>query len=150
MSSPTSGELRRLVTHWLERGWCDGDLAVVDELHAPDFVDHDPGGRSSDNRGFKEGIASLYRAFPDLEARVEDIVVEPESGKVAVRWTAVGTHVGSYLGAAPTNRSVTFKGIEILQVRAGWITDRWGEWDGMDLLVQLGLWDPDKKQGQKG
>lgn len=135
-------ELRRIVEQWIEVGWQRGDAAVVDELHAPDFVDHDPGGRSPDNSGFKQGIADLYRAFPDLEARVEDLVVDLEAQTVAVRWSAHGTHTGPYLSAAPSRRTVTFKGIEIVRIRDGRITERWGEWDGMDLLAQLGRWCP--------
>ncbi len=29
-------------------------------------------------------------------------------------------------------------GIEIIRIRDGRITERWGEWDGIDLLEQLG------------
>jgi len=64
------------------------------------------------------------------------------SGTIAVRWTATGTHTGPYLGAAPTGRSIAFKGIEIVRVRDGLITERWGEWDGLDLIVQLGRTAP--------
>jgi steroid delta-isomerase-like uncharacterized protein len=130
--------LRTLVQEWIERGWERGDPSVVDDLHAPAFVDHDPGGRSPDNNGFKEGIVSLYRAFPDLRARVEDCVVDLHAGKVAVRWSALGTMAGPYLGAPASGRSVSFKGIEIVRIRGDRIVERWGEWDGIDLLVQLG------------
>lgn len=135
-------ELRRIVERWIEEGWRRGDVAVVDELHAPDFVDHDPGGRSPDNSGFKQGIADLYRAFPNLEANVEDVVVDLEAATVAVRWSARGAHTGPYLGSPPTGGTIHFKGIEIVRIRDGRITERWGEWDGMDLLEQLGRWSP--------
>jgi steroid delta-isomerase-like uncharacterized protein len=135
-------QARELVRRWIEVGWRHGDPSVVDELHTSDFVDHDPGGRSPDNRGFKEGIVALYRAFPDLVAEVEDVLVDPVSGMVAVRWSAVGTHLRPYLGALPSQRRVSFKGIEIVRLRDGRISERWGEWDGMELLAQLGLWRP--------
>ena len=57
---------------------------------------------------------------------------------MAVRWAARGTHRGPYLGAAPTGRTVSFKGIEIIRIEDGLIVERWGEWDGIDLLDQLG------------
>jgi steroid delta-isomerase-like uncharacterized protein len=135
---PPYADLATLARRWLEQGWQSGDPAVVDALHAPDFVDHDPGGRTPDNAGFKLGIAALYAAFPDLQARVEDLVVDEGRATVAVRWSASGTHTGPYLGAAPTGRRVAFKGIEILRVRDGRIAERWGEWDGIELLGQLG------------
>lgn len=136
---PTDAEgLRAIVRAWIEEGWRRGDPGVVDRLHAPDFTDHDPGDRTPDNAGFKAGIARLFAAFPDLAAEVQDLVVDAAAGTVAVRWSAAGTHLGTYLGAAPTGRSVRFKGIEIVRIRGGRITERWGEWDGIDLLAQLG------------
>jgi steroid delta-isomerase-like uncharacterized protein len=134
--------MRDLVRRWIEQGWQRGDPAVVDALHAPDFVDHDPAGRSPGNDGFKQGISELYRAFPDLSARIDDLVVDEASSSVAVRWSAVGTHQGAYLGAPPSGRRVRFTGIEIVRLRDGRIAERWGQWDGMDLLKQLGLWAP--------
>jgi len=133
-----SEELKCIVHQWIEQGWQNGDPSVVDQLHAPDFVDHDPGGRSPDNRGFKEGIVTLYQAFPDLRAQIEDLVVNVATGTAVVRWSAAGTHNHLYLGAPPTGRRITFKGIEIVRIQDGKIKERWGEWDGIDLLTQLG------------
>ncbi len=134
----TRTELERIAHSWIEQGWQQGNAGVVDTLHSSDFVDHDPGGRPADNDGFKMGIERLYAAFPDLVAEVRDLVVDTASGTVAVRWSAVGTHRAPYLGAEPHFRSVHFKGIEIIRIRDGCITERWGEWDGIDLLEQLG------------
>jgi steroid delta-isomerase-like uncharacterized protein len=138
----TREQMRLIVHRWIEEGWKNGDVSVVDRLHDPDFVDHDPGGRAPDNRGFKEGIASLFAAFSGFDARVDDIVVDLEAGTAAVRWSAEGTQTAPYLGAPPTGRTISFKGIEIVRIRDGRITERWGEWDGMDLLMQLGAWTP--------
>lgn len=131
-------QLKAIVRRWIEVGWQNGDPSIVDELHAPYFLDHDAAGRSPDNQGFKEGIISLCRAFPDLKAEVADMVVDAGSGIVCVRWKALGTHRGHYLGAVPTGKHITFKGIEIVRIQNGRITERWGEWDGIDLLLQLG------------
>ncbi|RKX26339.1 MAG: hypothetical protein DRP47_08315 [Candidatus Zixiibacteriota bacterium] len=56
---------------------------------------------------------------------------------VAIRWTAEGTHQGEYLGVSPTGKLILFRGIEILQIVNGQVAERWGEWDGFDLLEQL-------------
>lgn len=142
--------LAALARRWVEEGWRRDDVLpdghIVDALHAPDFIDHDSGGRSPDNAGFRGGIVKLLAAFPDLRAEARDVVVEAGcagasgtcTGTVAVRWAAVGTQVGPYLGAAPAHRMITFKGIEVIRVEDGRITERWGEWDGLDLLAQLG------------
>jgi len=131
-------QLERIARRWIEEGWRHGNAGVVDELHAPEFVDHDSAGRPPDNEGFKLGIERLYAAFPDLKAEVTDLVVDVETGAVAVRWSAAGSHIGPYLGADPCGRTVRFKGIEIIRISGGLIVERWGEWDGIDLLEQLG------------
>ena len=138
MALPTADTMRVIAHRWIEEGWQRGDVSVVDELHSPDFVDRDSAGRPSGNDGFKQGIVVLFRAFPDFRARVQDLVVDTENGTVAVRWTAVGSHNGEYLGAPPSGKQVRFKGIEIIRIRNDQIVERWGEWDGIELLVQLG------------
>lgn len=154
MSADARAALAALARRWVEEGWSAGSQpagSIVDELHHPDFIDHDSGGRAPDNAGFRAGIVALLAAFPDLAATARDVVVEPAaaggadggtcagaSGVVAVRWTAVGTHCGAYLGAQPTGRRVTLKGIEVIRVCDALISERWGEWDGFELLVQLG------------
>ncbi len=137
--------LEEIARRWIAEGWCHGDVGVVDRLHSSNFVDHDAAGRASNNEGFKQGIASLYAAFPDLSAQLDDMVVDPERGSVAIRWSATATHRGAYLGVEATGKTIAFKGIEIIRIRNGRITERWGEWDGIDLLEQLGRFDSGAK-----
>jgi len=138
MSRPSAERMREIARRWIAEGWQKGDVGVVEHLHSPAFGDHDPAGRPADNEGFKQGIASLFAAFPDLDTVIQELVIDTQSGTVAVRWTATGTHRGEYLGAPASGREIRFKGIEIIRIRDGRIVERWGEWDGIDLLVQLG------------
>jgi len=138
MSELTKESLKKIAESWIEEGWQKGNIAVVDELHAPSFVDHDAAGRPSDREGFKKGIQELYSGFPDLHCVVEDLVIDISPEKVAVRWSGFGTHQGVFLGFKPTGWKIRFKGIEILHIQNGQITERWGEWNGMDILEQLG------------
>jgi len=121
----------------MEEGWQKGNVHIVDEIHSENFIDHDPSGRTPDREGFKEGIKLLYDAFPDLYAKVEDLVADTETGKVAIRWTATGTHTDIFMKVPPTGKKIHFKGIEIIRIENGKITERWGEWDGEALLDQL-------------
>ncbi len=135
---PARGEMASLAQKWIETGWQGPDLAAFEELHAPDFHDHSSAGRSPDLQGFKGGVAALYAAFPDFHAEIEDLLVDVQTGKVAVRWTATGSHAGEFLEAPPTGRRIHFSGIEVLRIAAGRIVQRWGEWDGLGLVEQLG------------
>jgi steroid delta-isomerase-like uncharacterized protein len=130
-------EIYTIARRWIECGWQKGQSEVVDELHASNFVDHNPAGRGSDNHGFKEGIVQLYAAFPDFHARIEDILIDAAHGKAAVRWTATGTHCGAFMGCDPTGRVIQFKCIEIVRIDNGRIAERWGEWNPTELVEQL-------------
>ncbi len=68
-------------------------------------------------------------------------MVDGAKNKVAVRWTATGTQRGEFLGFAPSEKRITFRGIEIVRIHNGQIIERWGEWNGIELLQQLGASD---------
>jgi predicted ester cyclase len=67
--------------------------------------------------------------LPNLQTRIDDLIVDEKAQKVAIRWTATGINERRYLGAGPTMKSTEIRGIEIIEVRAGRIIRRWGEWD---------------------
>jgi steroid delta-isomerase-like uncharacterized protein len=122
---------------WIEVAWQRADLTAFDALHTPGFVDHSPAGRDPDLQGFKRGVRGLYQSFPDFRATVKDQLIDARRGRVAVRWSATGTHGGAFLGIAPTHRTIRFEGIEIVQFEGGKIKERWGEWNGIEILAQL-------------
>lgn len=133
--------LATLARRWM-RFWQGAGLDGFEALHAPDFRDESAGGRGAGRDAFRASVAALYAAFPDFRATTEDLVIdqEPDAGgcaRVAVRWTATGTHSGPFGALPPTRRLITFRGIEILAIRDGLVRRRWGEWDADDLRRQL-------------
>ncbi len=117
-----------------------GNLDLIDELFAPDYVAHAP--PSPDRHGpaaLKEFVAACRAAFPDLLFTVEDRRVEGD--RIAVRWTARGTQRGEFMGVPPTGRQVTISGIAIHRVAAGRIAESWDYIDNLGLLQQLGAID---------
>src|SRR5688572_9665562 len=115
MNQPASGstveQLRAIAERWMEQVWRQRQIDAIDELHAPDFVDRSPAGRDSGNAPYKAGIAELYQAFPDFEGITEDLVIDTATGKVAIRWTATGTHAAPYFGVTATGKQINFTGI---------------------------------------
>lgn len=137
MTAAERAALAELAARWLSLWSSSGSLEDFDALHDPAFVDHAAGDRGTDRAAFKAGIVSLLAAFPDLETRLDDVVIDEAGSRLAVRWSAVGTFSRGYLGCEPTGRRIAFRGIELVVVRDGRVTERWGEWDGLDLLAQL-------------
>ena len=118
-----------------------GDLSVVDELFAPDYVLHDPGVPGGELRGpeaFKEQWVSMFRsAFPDLQLTIEDQVAEGD--KVASRYTSRGTHQGELMGNAPSGNRMAVPGILIDRFSSeGKIEEQWIDYDTLGFMQQIG------------
>jgi len=122
-------ELADLTRRWISLWSVPVDWALYDALHADDFEDCAAAGRDPTKTGFAAGVRALLAAFPDLHARVDDLVVDEPAQRVAVRWSATGTNRSRYLSVGPTYAATRITGIEIVEVRAGRIVRRWGEWD---------------------
>ena len=134
MSAETKGIARR----FLEEAFNRGNLDVVDELVAPEFVNHDAA-LPEPVVGIEATKASIrgYRdAFPDMRMTVELQVAEGE--QVVTQWTARGTHQGDLMGLAATGKQATVTGITIDRIVDGRIVESWTNWDTLGLLQQLG------------
>ena len=137
MTSTKSENGKAIARRFTEDLWDKGALSVADEIIAPDFIDHDPvSGQSPGLEGYKEMVGAFRAAFPDLRVRNEDVIAEGD--KVVARWTAHGTHGGVLMNIPPTGKQVTLKGIDVLRIERGKIVERWGEFDALGMLHQLG------------
>jgi len=117
-----------------------GDLSVVDELMAPDVVEHQFGvqGRGPEAIAHvKAAILDLRRWLPDLTFTIEDTACV--NGTAWVRASASGTNEGSVMGTEPTHRRVTVNVIDIARIVHGRIVEHWGVPDRFALLAQVGV-----------
>jgi predicted ester cyclase len=122
--------------HKYVRMWdARGEDGLVDEVMAPDVIDHQPVGTADGVAGVKRDIAIYHAAFPDLALTCEDYVLGED--RVAVRWSAAGTHEGDGLGLPPTHRRVQLHGIDILRIADGRVAERWGQFNGLDMMQQF-------------
>jgi len=113
-------------------------MAVIDELHAANYVSH---GATGDDIGglkeYKQETSDFFSMCPDIQLTIEDIVVEGD--KIVTRWTMTGTHTGEHKGIAPTNKKVTVWGISIDRVANGRFVETWERYDTLGFMQQLGL-----------
>lgn len=115
-----------------------GNIALIDELLAPDFVEHYPQpGVPPTREGFKQFAKAFKTAFPDLTYSIDDSI---ESGdKVIHRVTASGTMKGEFMGMPATDKRATWNEIHIGRVANGRLAEHWGLVDQLNMLVQLGV-----------
>ena len=129
---------KALAQRWLEEVWNKGDLSLIDELIAPNYVLHDPTRPGLRGRaGIEESIAMFRRAFPDLHFTIEDQVAESE--KIVTRYTVQGTHLGPPMGIPATGKQGTITGIDIYRITDGQIEEAWSNWDTLGLLQRIGV-----------
>ena len=114
------------------------NLEVWDELHTPNFINHDPGlpVPDADLQTLKEILGGLQAAFPDLNASEEDLISEGD--KIVTRRTFRGTHKGEFMGVVASGNEVTITGIFIDRLTGGKIEERWVVFDTLGLMQQIG------------
>ena len=113
------------------------NLAIIDELVAPEYVWHGPSQELSGPAGIKQLATSLLTAFPDLQMTFEDQLGEGD--KIASRYTMRGTHQGDLFGVPPTGKQATFTGIFMSRMAGGQIAEEWEHFDQLGMLQQLGV-----------
>ena len=119
--------------------WEEGNIDLVDELLAPDYVNRTPAtpDQPTGPEGVK-GVVSMFRSgIPDLRVVIEDMIADGD--KVAVRYTLEGTHEGELFGVPPTGQRLTIKSIAIERVSDGKIREHWRVTDSLDMMQQLGV-----------
>ena len=124
----------------LEEIWNHGNLMILDERFADDFVGHHQMEEDRGSDGPKNNILPLRTAFPDYHLAVEDEIAEGD--KVVIRWTGRGTHTGEFMGIAPTGKQVTFSGISIYRLANCKVIEAWSNSDILGVMQQLGLVQP--------
>lgn len=140
-------ENKAVVVGWFTEFWGkEADLAVVDEIAAPDMLLkyslHAPRRGRDDIKAF---MTDFRAAFPDLNFwGTADLIAEGDY--VVGRWEGGGTHTGPafkdfLVGGLPaaTGRNMRFTGTTVLKVIDGKIAEEVGLDDGVTALTQLGL-----------
>ena len=139
-SDATSVEHNKAVSRrWIEV-FNERDDAGEADVRAQHYVAHAPVSLEPtplDSEAWTRFLAGFVQAFPDLQITVEDAVGEGDL--VAQRIHFEGTHTGEFQGLPPTNRKVTFSGLELNRFVDGRVAEHWFQMDSLTLLQQLGL-----------
>ena len=133
-------ELKAAINLIIEEAYNKGNLEVLDEHVASDFVYHIvPYPDIEGLEARKQFIKDIRSAYPDLKLTVEEMIVEGET--LAFRWTFQGTHTGQspILDIAPTGKQVTQTGCSLVHWAEGKVVEVWGYLDHLGLLHQLGF-----------
>jgi predicted ester cyclase len=123
MTEANKTVVRRLVAEVLN----GGRLEVIDQLYAPELA---PAAR--------RWITPFRASFPDVHMEIVELIAEGD--KVVGRFTCSATHLGEWLGQAPTGRRFEqVDEVAIFRFRDGRIVHAWSLEDTLGRLRQLGL-----------
>jgi steroid delta-isomerase-like uncharacterized protein len=132
-------ESKALVRHFLDVALNQANLDAGATFVSGDFVVHF-GGLPEPFHGveaWKQLARDFFAAFPDLHITTEDMLAD--DNKVAVRYTATGTHKGPFQGIPATGNSFTMTGMGIYRIADSKIVEEWLQDDILGLMQQLGV-----------
>lgn len=115
------------------------NLADVKSFVTNDFIDHNPSPGHT-GKGLDDLTAQLNEmltAIPDFRMTVDLIVAEEDT--VVSYLTMTGTNTGPFGNMPASNKPVKFNGIDIVRIKDGKAAERWGVFDNLSFMSQMGM-----------
>ena len=136
-----SQEPKAIIRRYYEELWNRWDLAVANELVAPNVQFRGSLGIAVQGLdGFLGYVERVRQAFPDFQNAIQELIAEGDT--VVARLTYSGTHRGELFGVPATGKRVTYEGVAIVHLRDGKILEGWVLGDTFALRQQVGALFP--------
>jgi serine phosphatase RsbU (regulator of sigma subunit)/ketosteroid isomerase-like protein len=134
--SSEAEENKAIARRFLEETMAKGNLDVIDELAAPDFVDRTllPG-QGPTREDFKRSVAEALDTTPITSFTIEEQIAEGETVVTKYRHSSVQRR--EVMGIPPTEEEKTVSGIYIHRISGGKITEEWGIIDAVLAMESL-------------
>ena len=134
-----------LFTRLIEESFNAGDLEVLQELIAPNFVEHQfetpqRPARAVGPDGVARTVRQLRAGADDFHLTIEDSSVT--GATVWARLRATGTDTHGQLGQTATGKTFEITVVDIARYADGQMVEHWGVPDRLGVLLQLGLYGP--------
>jgi steroid delta-isomerase-like uncharacterized protein len=117
-----------------------GNMAVLDELVADNYVQHSILGVPPGREGVRSFFAAFATSFPDLKIEVREIVAEGD--RVFLRALTTGTWKGEWMGMAPNGKRFEIAEFDEFRMKDGLMVEHWDALDTGKMARDLGLQPP--------
>jgi steroid delta-isomerase-like uncharacterized protein len=122
---------KTLARRSLKELWDTGNLAIVDELYADSFTNHEVTHRQfHDSKSYKKYVTVIRRVLPDFRVVIEDMIAEGD--EVAIRWNVGGTEKTS-------GGTYTWGGVTIFRFSDHEIVEAWWGRNALSVAQQMGI-----------
>lgn len=132
---------KELVRDSIQIIWMERNLAALPNYWTEDCINHamSPG---ADNRGLGP-LHTYHEQFLVALASVSSIQIDivqqvAEADRVVTQLTTRMRHTGTFMGHAPTGKTVALDTIRIDRLEAGKIAEHWSVADIAGLMQQMG------------
>jgi serine phosphatase RsbU (regulator of sigma subunit)/predicted ester cyclase len=117
----------------------NADLDTIEELLAPDFVDHGllPGQEPS-REGYKQQVAEQIAALSDVRCIIEDQLAKGDKVVTRITWRSVHDR-GEYFGLMPRDKEIVVTSMAMHRIVGGKIAEEWSEGSGSAEVAQAHL-----------
>ena len=132
----SAAENKAMVRRVFEEALNAGDDAVLDELLAADYINHDMPAPAPGAEGFRQVIAHFRAAFPDMAVTIEAEFADGDLAGTRGRFT--GTHQGDFMGIPASGLPIDIRYIDLWRVRDGKLAENWVQMDTAGLMQQIG------------
>jgi serine phosphatase RsbU (regulator of sigma subunit)/predicted ester cyclase len=138
LSSEEEKKNMALVCRFFE-AQANADLDTLEELMAPDFVDHSllPGQEPS-REGYKQQVAEQIAALSEVRCIIEDQLAKGEKVVTRITWRSIHDR-GQYFGLMPRDKEVVVTSMAMHRIVGGKIVEEWGEGSGSAEVAEARL-----------
>ena len=127
-----------LVRRFME-AQANANLDTLDELLAPDFVDHSSFANQEHGReGYKQQVAEQLAALSEVRCIIEDQLAKGEKVVTRITWRSIHDR-GEYFGLMPRGAEVEVTAMTMHRIVGGKITEEWSEGSGSAEVAQAHL-----------
>jgi predicted SnoaL-like aldol condensation-catalyzing enzyme len=137
-------DLKDQVLRFFKEVFDNRNLDAVDDLLTKGAIDHEQPPPGLVMPPGREGVKALIKvyldAFSPLNANVQDVYQDGDT--VITRTVYTGTHTGVFAGIAPTGKTFSVEGIDILRCEGDKLAEHWSQFDAVGMMTQLGLLPP--------
>jgi predicted ester cyclase len=131
-------EHKTIVEHWMYDVFAQGNLSILDELLAPEFISTDPSGKigAQGPEAFKKWLHWYRASFTDAEWKIHEILDIGEN--VVVRYSGHTTYQGGLFDIPTKKQRVTEMGMLIFRIHEGKIYEICSALCDLELVLSLG------------
>jgi steroid delta-isomerase-like uncharacterized protein len=120
---------KALVESFIEEVFNNHDISATEKYFAKE---NPPIG----SEGFRQSLSAQFKAFPDIQAKIEHIVAENDLVVVFLNFT--GTYRGEFQGMPATNKKINIRSADLYRIENEKIVEHWDVVDQLNLLQQTG------------